>query len=68
LILVKLKGTIGIDVLALESLVIPCSLPLFCLTKLDAKPLEIKAPSEMVSALEHVIDLQGELDDAASMT
>ena len=29
-------------------------------------PLEVKAPSEMVSALEHVINLQSELDDAAA--
>tara|TARA_B100000989_G_C19209652_1_gene331294 strand:+ start:262 stop:516 length:255 start_codon:yes stop_codon:yes gene_type:complete len=29
-------------------------------------PLEVKSPSEMVSALEHVINLQSELDDAAA--
>ena len=34
--------------------------------EVSSKPQEIKAPTEMVSALEHVINLQSELDDAAT--
>ena len=61
----KLKGTIGIDVGFRKSgntVLVATVLS----DEVGAKPLEIKAPSKMVSALEHVIDLQGELDDAAN--
>lgn len=61
----SLKGTIGIDVGFRKSddTVLVATVQS---DEVGAKPLEIKAPSKMVSALEHVIDLQGELDDAAN--
>ena len=61
----KLNGTIGIDIgfrKSDDTVLIATVLS----DEINAKPLEIKAPTEMVSALEHVIDLQSELDDAAA--
>ena len=61
----KLKGTIGIDIgfrRAADTVLIATVMS----NDASKPPLEVKAPSEMVSALEHVIDLQSELDDAAA--
>ena len=60
-----LQGTIGIDIgfrKSGDTVLIATVLS----DEINAKPQEIKAPTEMVSALEHVIDLQSELDDAAA--
>jgi IS605 OrfB family transposase len=61
----KLKGTIGIDIgfrKSGDTVLVATVLS----DEVEAEQLEIKAPSKMVSALEHVIDLQGELDYAAN--
>jgi IS605 OrfB family transposase len=61
----KLNGTIGIDVGFRKS---GDTILIGTVMSEDAsqKAQEIKAPSKMVSALEHIIELQSELDDAAT--
>jgi len=61
----KLNGTIGIDIGFRRS---GDTVLVATIMTDDAAqpPLEVKAPLKMVSALEHVIDLQSELDDAAT--
>ena len=61
----KLKGTIGIDIgfRKVANTVLIATVMSDDATK---PPLEVKAPNKMVSALEHVINLQSELDDAAA--
>ena len=61
----KLNGTIGIDVGFRKS---GNTILIGTVMSEDAsqKAQEIKAPSNMVSALEHIIELQSELDDAAT--
>ena len=60
-----LDGTIGIDIgfrKSGDTVLIATVMS----DEVSSKPQEIKAPTEMVSALEHVINLQSELDDAAT--
>ena len=60
-----LDGTVGIDIgfrKSDDTVLIATVLS----DAVSSKPQEIKAPIEMVSALEHVINLQSELDDAAT--
>mgnify|MGYP001168397817 FL=1 len=61
----KLKGTIGIDIgfRKVANTVLIATVMSDDATKPN---LEVKAPNKMVSALEHVINLQSELDDAAA--
>ena len=61
----KLKGTIGIDI-GFRRVADTVLIATIMSDDASKPPLEVKAPSEMVSALEHVIDLQSELDDAAT--
>lgn len=61
----KLKGTIGIDIgfrRSGDTVLVATIMS----DDASATPLEVAAPSQMVSALEHVIELQCELDDAAA--
>lgn len=61
----KLNGTIGIDIGFRRSG--DTVLVATVMTDDAAQPpLEVKAPLKIMSALEHVIDLQSELDDAAT--
>ena len=61
----QLNGTIGIDVgfrKAGDTILIGTVMS----EDASQKAQEIKTPSNMVSALEHIIELQSELDDAAT--
>ena len=61
----KLNGTIGIDIgfrRSGDTVMVATIMS----DDASAPPLEVTAPSQMVSALEHVIELQSELDDAAA--
>ena len=61
----NLKGTIGIDIgfrRSVNSLLIGTVMS----SDVSEKAYEIKVPPKIVEAFEHVIDLQSELDDAAT--
>jgi IS605 OrfB family transposase len=61
----NLNGTIGVDI-GFRRLGDTVLVATVMTDDPSQPPLEVKAPSEVVSAMEHVIDLQGELDDAAT--
>jgi IS605 OrfB family transposase len=60
-----LKGTIGIDI-GFRSVGDTVLVATIMHDDPSLPPLEVKAPPEMTSALLHVIELQSELDDAAT--